>query len=127
MIIRFLVSALSLGLATWVLDGIWLDVTDRPADAVLTILIVAAIFGLVNALVKPLFVFVTSPLLLITLGLFLLVINAALLMLTSWVCAQIGVGWGVTGFWSAFWGAVIVSVVSFILNSFVGNRGERHT
>lgn len=127
MIIRFLVSALSLGLATWLLPGIWLDVTDRPADAVLTILLVAAIFGVVNAVVKPLFVFVTSPVLLLTLGLFLLVINAALLMLTSWVCAQLGVPWGVAGFWDAFWGAVLVSIVSFILNSFVGNRGERHT
>ncbi|MDN5571740.1 MAG: phage holin family protein [Propionibacteriaceae bacterium] len=127
MIIRFLVSALSLGLATWLLPGIWLDVTDRPADAVLTILLVAAIFGVVNAVVKPLFVFVTSPVLLLTLGLFLLVINAALLMLTSWVCAQLGVPWGGAGFWDAFWGAVLVSIVSFILNSFVGNRGERHT
>ena len=48
-------------------------------------------------------------------------------MLTSWVCAQIGVPWGVDGFWSAFWGALIVSVVSFILNSFVSKRGESHT
>ena len=85
------------------------------------------IFGLVNALVKPLFVFVTSPLLLLTLGFFLLIINAALLMLTSWVCAQFGVPWGVDGFWSAFWGALMVSIVSFVLNSFVGRRGEVHS
>lgn len=127
MIIRFLVSALALGLATWLLPGIWLDITGEPVDAAVTILIVAAIFGLVNALIKPLFVFVTSPLLLITLGLFLLVVNAALLMLTSWVCAQLGVPWGVNGFWDAFWGALLVSIVSFVLNSFVGRRGEVHT
>lgn len=126
MILRFLVSALALGFATWLLPGIELDYVDRPADAALTILIVAAIFGLVNAIVKPLFVFVTSPLLLITLGLFLLVINAALLLLTSWVCGQIGVGWNVDGWMSAFWGALIVSIVSFVLNSFVGRRGEVH-
>ena len=127
MIIRFLVSALSLGLATWILPGIKLDYAGEPAGAAITMLIVAAIFGLVNALIKPLFVFVTSPLLLVTLGLFLLIINAALLMLTSWVCAQLGVPWGVDGFWSAFWGALMVSVVSFVLNSFVGRRGEVHT
>ncbi|WP_282005715.1 phage holin family protein [Propioniciclava sinopodophylli] len=126
MIIRFLVSALSLGLATWLLPGIWLDYVGEPADAAITMLIVAAIFGLVNAVVKPIFVFVTSPLLLITLGLFLLVINAALLMLTSWVCAQMGVPWGVDGFWDAVLGALFVSTVSFILNSFVGRRGEVH-
>ena len=124
MIIRFLVSALSLGLATWLLPGIWLDYVGEPADAAITMLIVAAIFGLVNAVVKPIFVFVTSPLLLITLGLFLLVINAALLMLTSWVCAQMGVPWGVDGFWDAVLGALFVSTVSFILNSFGGRRGE---
>ena len=70
MIIRFLVSALSLGVATWLLPGIWLDYSGKFAGAAVTMLIVAAIFGLVNALIKPLFVFVTSPLLLITLGLF---------------------------------------------------------
>ena len=126
MIIRFLVSALSLGLATWILPGIKLDYAGEPAGAAITMLIVAAIFGLVNALIKPLFVFVTSPLLLVTLGLFLLIINAALLMLTSWVCAQFGVPWGVDGFWNAVLGALIVSIISFVLNSFVGRRGEVH-
>ena len=126
MILRFLVSALALGVATWALDGIWLDTNGPLANAAVTLLIVAAIFGLVNAFVKPLFIFVTSPLLLVTLGLFLLVINAALLMLTSWVCAQLGVGWGVNGWWSALWGAIIVSIVSFLLNSF-GRKGEKHT
>ena len=126
MIIRFLVSALSLGLPTWILPGIKLDYAGEPAGAAITMLIVAAIFGLVNALIKPLFVFVTSPLLLVTLGLFLLIINAALLMLTSWVCAQLGVPWGVDGFWSAFWGALMVSLVSFVQTSLVGRRGEVH-
>lgn len=125
MLVRFLVSALSLGLATWLLPGIVLE-PRQPADQIVTIVIVAAIFGLVNALAKPLFVFVTSPLLLITLGLFLLVINAALLLLTSWVCQQFGVGWHVVDFWSAFWGALMVSVVSFVLNSVFTERGESH-
>lgn len=125
MIVRFLINALSLAVATWLLPGIVLE--DGPLqNRVLTIAIVAAIFGLVNALVKPLFVFVASPLLLLTLGLFLLVVNASLLLMTSWVCGKLGVGWYVTGFWSAMLGALMVSIVSFILNSFVGNRGEAH-
>lgn len=108
------------------MPGIWLGAADRPADAALTILIVAAIFGVVNAVVKPLFVFFASPLLLLTLGLFLLVINAALLMLTSWVCAKLSVPWGVDSLWDAFWGALLVSIVSFVLNSF-RRRGEVHS
>lgn len=127
-IVRFLVSALALGLATWLVPGLTLDSVDaRPADSAVTILIVAAIFGVVNAVVKPLFVFVTSPLLLITLGLFLLVVNASLLMLVGWVCSHLGVGWSVAGFWPALFGALVVSIVSFLLNSFVSPRGESHT
>ncbi|MFV0405632.1 MAG: phage holin family protein [Propioniciclava sp.] len=127
MIVRFLVSSLALGLATWLLPGLSLDNVDaRPADAAVTILLVAAIFGVVNALVKPLFIFVTSPLLLVTLGLFLLVVNASLLMLVGWVCTQLGVGWSVAGFWPALWGALLVSIVSFLLNSILPPRGERH-
>lgn len=123
MLVRFLVNALALAVATWLVPGIVLSAAD-PQTKALTIALVAAIFGVVNALVKPLFVFVTSPLLLLTLGLFLLVVNAGLLLLTSWVCEKIGVGWHVVGFWSAFWGALMVSIVSFLLNSFVTNRGE---
>ncbi|MFV0452943.1 MAG: phage holin family protein [Propioniciclava sp.] len=128
MIVRFLVSALALGVATWLVPGLSLDSVDaRPADSAVTILLVAAIFGVVNAVVKPLFVFVTSPFLLLTLGLFLLLVNASLLMLVGWVCSQLGVGWSVAGFWPAFWGALLVSVVSFVLNSMLTSRGERHT
>lgn len=126
MIVRFLVSALALGLATWALPGIRLDTTE-PADAIVTILIVAAIFGVVNTAVKPLFQFTTSIVALVLLGLALLVVNAALLLLTSWVCGLLGVGWSVHGFWWAVLGALIVSVVSFLLNSVMGRRGEVHT
>lgn len=125
MILRFLVNALALAVATWLLPGIALT-ASTPQSQALTIALVAAIFGVVNALVKPLFVFVTSPLLLLTLGLFLLVVNASLLMLTSWVCQKVGIGWHVADFWSAFWGALMVSIVSFVLNSLVTKKGESH-
>ncbi len=125
MVVRFLVSALALGLATWLLPGITLE--DGPlANQIVTIVVVAAIFGLVNSLVRPLFGFVISPLLLAALGAFLLVVNAALLLFTSWVCTQFGIGWHVSGFWSAVLGALLVSVVSFVLNSVVGRRDVEH-
>ena len=116
MFMRFLFSAAALAFATWVIPGISMS-SSEPQNTVLGILAVAAIFGFVNSLVKPLFVIATAPLLLLSLGVFLLVINALLLWLTSWVADQLHLGWHVDGFGSAFWGALIVSVVSFILNS----------
>ncbi len=65
---------------------------------------------------------VTLPLLLLTLGLFLLVINAVMLLLTSWVSTRVDLGWSVDGFGTAVLGALIVSVVSFLLNAFVPDR-----
>lgn len=123
MLKRFLFSAAALAFATWVLPGISITASE-PQNVFLGILIVAAIFGVVNALVKPLFAIATAPLLLLTLGLFLLVINALMLWLTSWVADQLQLGWHVDGFWSAFWGALIVSIVSFILNSSFSSKSE---
>ncbi|MFT3835183.1 MAG: phage holin family protein [Micropruina sp.] len=123
MLMRFLFSAAALAFATWVLPGISMTASE-PSTAFLGILAVAIIFGVVNALVKPLFAFASAPLLLLTLGLFLLVINALMLWLTSWLAGQLNLGWHVDGFWSAFWGAMIVSIVSFILNSSFTSRSE---
>lgn len=123
MVIRFFANAAAIALATVLLPGISLTARTTQ-DQVIAILIVAVIFGLVNAVVKPFFKFVTAPVILITLGLFLLVVNAALLLLTSWLAAQIGIGWHVADFWSAVFGALIVSIVSFVLNAFFGDKKE---
>lgn len=125
MLVRFLVIALALGVTTWLLPGITLE--EGPiADRAVTIVIVAAIFGFVNALARPLFRFVTSPLLFVLMGAAILVVNAALLMLTSWVCGRLDVGWHVASFPWAVAGSFMVSVVSFVLNTFVGRRGVEH-
>lgn len=125
MFARFLASAAALAVATWLLPGITTDVGTDNWAKVWTVVAVAAIFGLVNSVVKPLFKFATAPLILLTLGLFLLVINAVLLMLVSWLAGQLGLAWHVNGWGSAFLGAFIVSVVSFVLNAFL-KRGEEH-
>jgi len=125
MLVRFLASAAALAVATWLVPGITVEKPDLTSE-VITILIVAAIFGVVNTIIKPLFKFVSAPLILITLGIFLLVINALLLLLISWLAAEMGVGWHVDGFGSAFLGGLIISVVSFILNAFFGKKGEQH-
>jgi putative membrane protein len=125
MLVRFRASAAALAVATWLLPGIVLADGDLGSRSI-TLLLVAAIFGVVNSIVKPLFKFVSAPLILLTLGLFLLVINAALLLLVSWVAGELSLGWSVTDWGSAVWGGLIVSIVSFILNAFFNKRGENH-
>jgi putative membrane protein len=121
LVLRLLANAAALAVATFLLSGISLTAPTTQGKVV-TLLVVALIFGLVNALVKPIFTLVTVPLLLLTLGLFLLVINALMLLLTSWVSTRVDLGWSVEGFGTGVLGALIVSVVSFFLNAFVPDR-----
>ncbi len=121
LILRLLANAAALAAATFLLSGIALT-GPTMTRKILVLLVVALIFGILNAVVKPIFALVTAPLLLLTLGLFLLVINACMLLLTSWVADKIGLGWSVSGFWTAVFGAIIVSIVSFLLNAFVPDQ-----
>jgi putative membrane protein len=102
-ILRVLIAALGLWLATEWVDGIRVS---SPG----TLILAALLLGLVNAIVKPIVVILTLPFTLLTLGLFLLVINAAMLGLV----AAFLPGMGIAGFWPAFWAAIIVSIVSWI-------------
>jgi len=117
-LLRLVASAAALAVATFLLSGITLTAASTERK-ILALLIVALIFGVLNSLVKPIFTLVSAPLVLVTLGLFLIVINALMLLLTSWVAEKVNLGWQVDGFWTAVIGAVIVSVVSFVLNAFV--------
>lgn len=123
-LLRVLVNAAALGIATWLFSGISLT-GGSDQEKVFTILLVALIFGIVNAIVKPLFRIVTIPIILLTLGVFLLVINALLLLFTSWLAGVVGLGWYVDGFWTALWGSIVISVVSFILNAFLPDKKEQ--
>lgn len=121
MLLRLLANAAALAVATALLARISLTAPTTEGKVV-TLLIVALIFGVLNAVVKPIFTLVTAPLVLATLGLFLIVINALLLLLTSWISTRVELGWFVDGFGTAVIGAVIVSVVSFVLNAFLPDR-----
>ena len=81
-----------------------------------TLLIVALIFGLVNAVIRPVLILLSLPLEILTLGLFIFVINAFMLLLTGWIAQAIGLGFRVDKFFAALLGALIISVVSFILS-----------
>jgi putative membrane protein len=80
------------------------------------LLLVAAVFGIVNSLLRPLLTILTCPLILLTLGLFMLVINALMLMITGWLSESWNLGFTVSGFWAAFFGGIVVGLVSFILS-----------
>ena len=114
-LLRWLINALAIYVASKVVPGIY--VRDEWA-----IIAVALILGLVNALIRPLIKFFTCPLIILTLGLFLFVINAAMLGLTAWVAGQLGIGFEVAGFGAALWGALVISLVSLALTLLI--RGE---
>ena len=124
LILRLLANAAALAVATFLLSGITLT-ADTTAKKVFALLVVALIFGVLNAIVKPIFSLVTAAVVLLTLGLFLIVINACMLLLTSWVADKVDLGWHVAGFWIAVFGAIIVSIVSFVLNAFLPDRGQQ--
>ena len=120
-LLRLAANAGALAVATWLLSGITLTAPTTEGK-VLTLLVVALIFGVVNASVKPIFTLVTAVAVVLTLGLFLIVINALMLWLTSWVSGLFDLGWTVSGFWPALLGAIVVSIISFVLNAFIPDR-----
>jgi len=117
-LLRVLVSALSLGAAAWLFDDIEVRGHDT-AKQLFTLLGVALIFGLVNAVVAPVVKVLSLPFIILTLGLLLLFINAFMLWLTSRIAESLDLGFRVDGFWTAVLGALVISVVSAVLNAIV--------
>jgi putative membrane protein len=115
-VISVVVDALALAVAVWLIGGITLT-GDTTGDQILVLVIVALIFGVINAFVAPLVKLLSLPFIILTLGLFLLVINALMLMLTSWIAEQIGLGFEVDGFWTAVLGAIVITIASWILEA----------
>jgi putative membrane protein len=115
LLVRWVIAALALFVAAWLVPGIAVDGNGWVVYAVM-----AVILGLVNAIVRPLLKLMTCPLILLTLGLFVLVINALTLLLASSIAVNwFNVGFYVDGFWPAFLGGLIVSIVTVILSALV--------
>jgi putative membrane protein len=114
------VSAAALAVATWVVPGIEL-LAGSDWSKVGTLVAVAAIFGVINAVLKPLIKVIGCAFYVLTLGLAALVVNGLLLWLTSVVAGDLTLPFHVTGFWAAFWGAIIVGVVSWLLHLVIGD------
>ncbi|MBN8656883.1 MAG: phage holin family protein [Anaerolineae bacterium] len=109
-IIRWVINAVALFAAVWIVPGI-----DYLGDWV-GILWLALIIGLLNSLVRPLLKFLTCPLIILTLGLFTLVINTGMLLLTRTIGQSLGIGLSVDSFWSALLGSLVMSLVSIVMS-----------
>ena len=112
-LMRIVITAIALWAATRLVSGItfhgnWLGLAG-----------VALVFGVLNSFVRPILTFLSFPLLIVTLGLFTFVLNAVMLLLTSALASRLGIDFHVAGFWPAFWGAIVVGIVSFLLSIFL--------
>ena len=122
LVIRWLINFLALFAAAWLVPGITVD----GGGGWTVFAIMAIILGLVNSILRPLLKLLTCPLILLTLGLFTLVINGFTLWLSSWIAVNwFRVGFYVDGFWAAFWGALVVSIVSLILSAILMDKDEQ--
>jgi putative membrane protein len=121
LLIRAVMTAAALAVATWLVPGIELT-SGSTASKVGTLLAVAVIFGLINAILKPIVKTVGCLFYVLTLGLIALVVNGLLLWLASWVADKLSLPFHITGFWAAFWGALIISVVGWLLGILVPDR-----
>lgn len=118
-LIRWGISTVAVAVAAWIVPGIWIGGSHR----LLTALLVALVLGLVNAVIRPFVSLMSCGLIVLTLGLFTLVINGLMFWLASWASdALLGLAFHVDGFWSALWGAIIVSITSVLLSIFVGKK-----
>ena len=126
-LVKVAINAAAIWVAAALLEGMTLaDGFTTNSTKLVTALVVGALFGVVNALVRPLAKLLGLPFLVLTLGLFIFVINAAMLMLTSWLAGQLGFAFHIDRFWpTAVVGAAIVSVVSWVLGLIIDPYDER--
>ncbi|SCL59280.1 putative membrane protein [Micromonospora citrea] len=122
-LIRLAITAVALWITTLIVPGV--EVGGRSgADTALTLVVVAVIFGVVNAVLKPLIKVFGCVFYLLTLGLFALVVNALLFLLTDWIARGLDLPFDVSGFWAAFWGAIVMAVVTWLISVTVPDRWE---
>lgn len=112
--IRVGVNACALAVAAWLFAGIAINGSSER-DRLLTLLLVALIFGVVNVFIRPVVALLSLPLYLLTLGLFYFVVNALMLWLTSWLADVVDLGFHVRGFWTAVFGAIVIALVGWVI------------
>jgi putative membrane protein len=118
---RLVITGVAIWVAALIIPGVGLGQQDT-GEQIVTVLLVALIFGVVNAVLGPIVRTLTFPLYLLTLGLFSLVVNALLLGFTAWLAGQLDLAFTVDGFWAAVGGALVVSLVTMALGAFAKKR-----
>ncbi len=125
-VLRLITTALGVAAAAWLFDAIaftggpkrgWAEVEHN----LVPLLLVSAILGIITSFVKPILTFLSIPLIVVTLGLFLLVINAAVLMLTGALADGLDIPFRVDGFWTAVGGAIVITLVTWVVDGLVGS------
>ncbi|MFD0260213.1 phage holin family protein [Kitasatospora indigofera] len=119
--IKTLINAAAIWVAAWIVTGITLSGQAGWGQQTFTVIAVALIFGVVNWLIKPVVKLFSLPLFVLTLGLITFVINALMLLLTSWASDKLNLDFHVDGFWAALFGALIISLVSWGLSLALDN------
>lgn len=138
-IVRVAANALALWLAASFVDGFGLgrmdfnfvgfenlDTVAPPHDTQfwISLAVVALVFTLVNMLVRPVVKLLSLPLIILTLGLFLLVVNALMVMLTGWISTQLSLGLYVNGFWPALWAGIVIALVNWVIGLLIPTRND---
>jgi putative membrane protein len=120
LVIWLLTNALAVAVAAWLVPGISVDGPSSGSaelqEKAIPVLVVGLILGLVSAFVKPLVKLLSLPVIIVTVGLFLLVINALMLLLTEWIGEQFDIGFHVDGFWAALFGSIVITLVTGLIN-----------
>lgn len=123
-VLRVLVSAFAIWITSLLVGGFEIVGGDTTGATVVVLVVVALILAVVNAGVKPIVAFLSLPLYILTLGLFTLVVNALMLLLTAWITGHTDWGLRIDGFWTAVWSALILSIVSFFTSIAIGRRDK---
>ena len=121
-----LTNAVALALAAALFDGISFGgpQQEQVTEKVVPLLLVALILGAVSSFVKPVLQILSIPLIILTLGLFLLVINALMLMFTAWLAGVFDIGFHVDGFWTAVGGSLVITLATWVLDGLIGDRSR---
>lgn len=124
LVLKVVVNAIALWVCTLVISGIAVGGSDQ-GTRIGTLVLVAVIFGLVNAVIKPVIKTIGCAFYLLTLGLIGLIVNALLFLLVGWIADQVGLPFEVSGFVAAFFGAIVMAIVGFVLHLIIPDRFDQ--
>ena len=123
-LVRVLINGVAIWLATLILHGLSIVGGDTGWQQLVIILLIALVFGIVNAIVKPIVAILSIPLYILTLGLFTIVVNALMLMLTAWITEATDWGLRIDNFGVACWAGIIIAIVSLVLSVLIPGNGR---